>query len=84
MTFRYGERSYVEANHLINADRTCGTLLSHEILGQQGIMGPKGAELLCQSLEEENGRDTCWGGAPCAAWGGTPSPLVLLFLRCAL
>ena len=30
MTFRYGERSYVEYNQLNNADRTCGTLLSHE------------------------------------------------------
>ena len=33
MTFRYGERSYVQYNHLNNADRTCGTLLSHERLG---------------------------------------------------
>jgi len=32
MTFRYGERSYVESPHIINADRTCGTLLSHETL----------------------------------------------------
>ena len=37
MTFRYGERSYVESNHLINADRTCGTLLSHELLLLQWV-----------------------------------------------
>ena len=33
MTFRYGERSYVVSTNLNNADRTCGTLLSHEPLG---------------------------------------------------
>ena len=35
MTFRYGERSYVQYNHLNNADRTCGTLLSHERLDKK-------------------------------------------------
>lgn len=32
MTFRYGERSYAVNNQLNNADRTVGTLLSHESL----------------------------------------------------
>lgn len=42
MTFRYGERSYVESPHIINADRTCGTLLSHEIFKRWGSSLPPG------------------------------------------
>ncbi|CAJ1350975.1 unnamed protein product, partial [Effrenium voratum] len=42
MTFRYGERSYVEYNQLNNADRTCGTLLSHEIFKRWGSSLPPG------------------------------------------
>ena len=37
MTFRYGERSYAVMNTLNNADRTVGTLLSHELLGQRNL-----------------------------------------------
>jgi len=42
MTFRYGERSYVQYNHLNNADRTCGTLLSHEVFKRWGGSLPPG------------------------------------------
>ncbi|CAK8985174.1 unnamed protein product [Durusdinium trenchii] len=42
MTFRYGERSYAVNNQLNNADRTVGTLLSHEIFMRWGSSLPPG------------------------------------------
>jgi len=42
MTFRYGEKSYFEYNNMCNADRSTGTLLSHELYKRWGNNLPAG------------------------------------------
>ena len=42
MTFRYGEAAKCEYNQLQNSDRSCGTLLSHELFKRWGNNLPPG------------------------------------------